>query len=385
MAKAISQFFSDLGLPFNNKRWSWGAQRDDVVVLRTWQHDYRVKEKKITVLQALDSYRDSDSYGLDERIRHVQKLWTGPSAGYLVIATAKDPDATPREIKYYRDDVLFTISHLEVEENGSISANISGMVGVTNFESTSSEHQTIPVEGAFPVSAAERSGYSTDNLAAKLPNMRSWLIERCAARETVFYSDFSSRYGLFYFTLHSALSSLGRQSLANGEPIITAVIIDPKTLSCSVGFRNEFGIEDDAQERERCYLHWAKLSKRTERTQGGVVIDATSPSEEFESRVRRFANVEIRPSQAAFRQAVFRACDGKCIVSGCTVPEALEAAHIAGRDWREGHNAASDGILLRRDLHTLYDRGLLTLEEDGTVTIHDDAQSHYKQFHSAST
>ncbi|MFV8598103.1 HNH endonuclease [Ralstonia pseudosolanacearum] len=80
-----------------------------------------------------------------------------------------------------------------------------------------------------------------------------------------------------------------------------------------------------------------------------------------EERVARYMEVEIRQEQPAFRKAVFAAYSGRCAISGCDIPEALEAAHLRGRDWRAGHNEATDGILLRRDLHTLYDRGLLDL------------------------
>jgi hypothetical protein len=77
---------------------------------------------------------------------------------------------------------------------------------------------------------------------------------------------------------------------------------------------------------------------------------------------------------------VFRAFGGRCAISGCTVPEALEAAHLVGRDWRQGHNRASDGILLRRDLHTLYDYGLLRISDAGVVSLGDDAREYYGEF-----
>ena len=91
----------------------------------------------------------------------------------------------------------------------------------------------------------------------------------------------------------------------------------------------------------------------------------------------RFARVQVRPQQVAFRLAVFRACGGRCVVSGCDVPEALEAAHLRDRDWRAGHNAAADGILLRRDLHALYDSGLLHIEPDGSFTLSEPVREHY--------
>ncbi|WP_244125406.1 HNH endonuclease [Burkholderia gladioli] len=87
---------------------------------------------------------------------------------------------------------------------------------------------------------------------------------------------------------------------------------------------------------------------------------------EPEERITRYMEVEIRQEQPAFRKAVFATYGGRCAISGCDIPEALEAAHLRGRDWRAGQNEATDGILLRRDLHTLYDRGLLDLS--GGVT-----------------
>jgi len=44
----------------------------------------------------------------------------------------------------------------------------------------------------------------------------------------------------------------------------------------------------------------------------------------------------------------------------------LEAAHW--KSWRQG-NRASDGILLRADLHALYDAGLLWFEGVGTEAV----------------
>ncbi|MDA3669883.1 HNH endonuclease [Burkholderia cenocepacia] len=85
----------------------------------------------------------------------------------------------------------------------------------------------------------------------------------------------------------------------------------------------------------------------------------------------------IRPEQAAFRRAVLDAYDGRCAISGCDIQEALEAAHLHGRDWRAGHNDATDGILLRRDLHALYDRGLLDVVE-GVARFSSDVFRHYE-------
>lgn len=68
------------------------------------------------------------------------------------------------------------------------------------------------------------------------------------------------------------------------------------------------------------------------------------------------------------------------MISGCDVPEALEAAHRRGRDWRQGHNHASDGLLLRRDLDNLYDRELLTLADNGRMELSEKVLEYYREF-----
>lgn len=109
----------------------------------------------------------------------------------------------------------------------------------------------------------------------------------------------------------------------------------------------------------------------------GPAVTPTKAQVEFEARAKRFATVELRVEQALFRSTVFAACQGKCVISGCTVPEALEAAHLVGRKWKLGHNTAADGILLRRDLHALYDSGLLTIDTAGQVHVELEALDDY--------
>ena len=73
---------------------------------------------------------------------------------------------------------------------------------------------------------------------------------------------------------------------------------------------------------------------------------------------------ERRPRQDAFRQALLLAYEGRCALTGCNAEPALEAAHVA--DWRS-ENDAGAGILLRADLHKLFDAGLLVIGRGYTV------------------
>ncbi len=399
MAKPISQFFAELGLPLRNIRWSWGARSEGIELLRTWQDEYGGKERKVTVLRESSDYQETDSFGLDERIVQLQSLWQGNVAGYTVIAEVKDPAARPRETKSYRDDVVFAIKQLEVRSDGSIAALLSELVPVAALRTHAKTHRTNAGTGPFPVDASLRSGLSTDTYLQKVPAIRAWLIEVCQARGTVTYSDVMNRFALTFYPLRNAMSRLGHECRNADEPIITAVIVDKDTGRCSEGLQAEFGVEDDQAERERCYAQWAPAGAPTstpipapeappptepEPEPGAATSAPPAESDDLEQRLARFALVELRPQQAAFRQAVFRACGGRCVVSGCAVPEALEAAHLTGRYWHEGHNKAEDGVLMRRDLHALYDRGLLRLTEAGLVELDASVGEHYEHLQGAS-
>lgn len=257
-AKAISVFFEALGFKLRNVRWSWGARSEDgqALLLRTWSDEFSVKDRTVAVLREPERYLESDSYGLDERLVHLHELWEGRVAGYVVVATVKDEAAHPREIVYYRDDAVFPIIQLTQREDGSILARLQGPVAVSALSAHRATHRTQAADGPFPIDNALRSGLSTDGYVQKLPAMRDWLIGVCRRRGTVTYGEVMDRFGLTFWPLRNALGKLGHESRAAGQPILTAVVVDKTTGRCSQGIFDEFGIDDDAAERERCYALW---------------------------------------------------------------------------------------------------------------------------------
>jgi hypothetical protein len=71
--------------------------------------------------------------------------------------------------------------------------------------------------------------------------------------------------------------------------------------------------------------------------------------------------IRLRRGQRDFRDALIDRYDGRCAISGCSVLGVLEAAHL--RTYRgPGDNHASNGVLLRSDLHTLFDLDLLGID-----------------------
>ena len=94
-----------------------------------------------------------------------------------------------------------------------------------------------------------------------------------------------------------------------------------------------------------------------------------------------FQAIRLRRGQAQFRRKLLKRCRGRCVVTGCSVTDLLEAAHIM--PYRgEKDNHVENGLILRSDIHTLFDCDLLGIEPEARVvrvaTCVDDQA--YRQF-----
>lgn len=88
-----------------------------------------------------------------------------------------------------------------------------------------------------------------------------------------------------------------------------------------------------------------------------------------DSRKRIDRAIVARQGSGAFRAVALAAFNGRCAISGYDVEEGLEAAHIV--PYLGGHtNVRANALLLRADLHTLFDRGLIEIDPQSfRVTI----------------
>lgn len=78
--------------------------------------------------------------------------------------------------------------------------------------------------------------------------------------------------------------------------------------------------------------------------------------------------VRDRPGQLNFRRTLRHAYSNRCCISKCTIPEVLESAHIDPY-LGDASDHIQNGLLLRADLHTLFDRHLIAIDPD-THRIH---------------
>ena len=85
------------------------------------------------------------------------------------------------------------------------------------------------------------------------------------------------------------------------------------------------------------------------------------PKNERDACERIEQTIVQRRGQQGFRESLILAYEGKCAITGCSIRDVLEAAHIV--PYRDAHtNNISNGLLLRADLHTLFDCKLLAID-----------------------
>lgn len=90
---------------------------------------------------------------------------------------------------------------------------------------------------------------------------------------------------------------------------------------------------------------------------GRVVREYVDPAAPFDAQ---YQLVLIRPEQPKFRNDILLQFFA-CVVTGCNVPEVLQAAHIVpyARASADAKGDPNNGILFRSDVHILFDKHLL--------------------------
>lgn len=101
-----------------------------------------------------------------------------------------------------------------------------------------------------------------------------------------------------------------------------------------------------------------------------------------DDRETTLCEVLQRRGQPEFREELISAYGGRCAVTGCDALAALEAAHIVPYSGPKS-NHVSNGLLLRADIHTLFDLNLLRIHPKQLTVVLDDSLkgSSYSRLH----
>lgn len=91
---------------------------------------------------------------------------------------------------------------------------------------------------------------------------------------------------------------------------------------------------------------------------------------DVDARITQIVKQISREGQQRFRETLIKYYGIKCMITGCTIPQAIEAGHVNPyRGKKDNHPA--NGLLLRRDLHALFDCNIIGIHPDDLkVHIH---------------
>lgn len=109
-----------------------------------------------------------------------------------------------------------------------------------------------------------------------------------------------------------------------------------------------------------------RLKPRDASVSPGPEITLERMLEDNRRRTERI--IALREGQPRFRAALMRAYESRCAISECAVVGVLEAAHVMPYQGGQTHDVAN-GLLLRSDLHTLFDKHLLTVTPSYEVRV----------------
>lgn len=126
--------------------------------------------------------------------------------------------------------------------------------------------------------------------------------------------------------------------------------------------------------RRRAHKASTSLSKRTpqeaiDRAEEAAAQELNEPiTFENDARERELRAAFLRRGQRAFRKTLLDAYEKRCAITGCAMEDVLEAAHIIPY-MGDDTNRCDNGLLLRADIHTLFDLGLLWVNREMKVEV----------------
>lgn len=89
-----------------------------------------------------------------------------------------------------------------------------------------------------------------------------------------------------------------------------------------------------------------------------------------DTREKVLRSIRLRRGQKSFRDKLIRRYGARCVASGCELMDIIEAAHIDPFRGENDHHP-ENGLLLRADLHTLFDLNLMGIDpEELTLRFH---------------
>jgi putative restriction endonuclease len=217
-------------------------------------------------------------------------------------------------------------------------------------------------------------------------SVRQTIRSRYGDRPPVVRSD-----GTWYYLYHQeGLESANRDrdftnlalmaNLSTGSPvaILIQTVEKPKVkyrvqgLAVVAHWQDGYFFFEGFNENGELHLDGNRSADSILMTEAGTIVEQESSVDldmNFDARLRTMASVIRRQGQGAFRTGLLRIYDFRCAITGCSVIQVLDASHI--QPYKGTHTSQlSNGLLLRTDLHSLVDFGLMAVHpEDRTLIV----------------
>lgn len=182
-------------------------------------------------------------------------------------------------------------------------------------------------------------------------------------------------------TIKDAAEVMGRSPTSLKMRICNLAALDPDFLATG-----RAGLSSVAKLDQEVFAEfsndWAGLSATAEELLGLSVFDIAEPVYNGPDRRRKKTYAEISDKQARrfFRKSVIAAYEGRCCISGMTIPQMLIASHIkpyAVSDLQTERANPANGLLLNAFYDRAFDQGLMTVLPDLTILISDQVKEVY--------
>jgi putative restriction endonuclease len=172
-------------------------------------------------------------------------------------------------------------------------------------------------------------------------------------------------------TLRSAIAKFRTESTSPATNIGTTILLEPVFFPAHLWFDLPPSWSPGIQRGKRYSTDnseglqlWNRLLETAQRSS----VAAASGFAEEQARFGSPTLITPRLGQGAFRILVTEAYGRQCAITDGKVLPALDAAHI--KPYGEGGlHAKSNGILLRKDIHSVFDAGYVTISEDFKFSV----------------
>lgn len=137
----------------------------------------------------------------------------------------------------------------------------------------------------------------------------------------------------------------------------------------------------------RNVLPWTLIVERLENPRRQTAYDDIAPDLDAIYQIKakptiKQTLIEARLGQGRFRVDVAKRWNAQCAVTGCAIIPLLRASHI--KPWAQSSNRdrlnPANGILLVAHIDALFDCGLVSFADDGTMLVSAQISDDIKQF-----